>query len=171
MYGHPGKKMLFMGNEFAQWREWNHDTSLDWHLCEQPSHRGLQRYVQDLNRLYRQEPALYEVDYEWNGFQWIDFHDTENSVIAFLRKGQDAAEQILCVGNFTPVPRHHYRIGVQEPGWYREMLNSDAGLYGGSNLGNSGGVRAENSPCHGLPYSLSLTLPPLSMLFFKLQPE
>ena len=128
LYGHPGKKMLFMGSEFGQWKEWNHDTSLDWHLCDQPYHRGLQRYVQDLNRLYRQEPALHAVDYEWNGFPWLDFPDTENSVIAFLRKGQDAAEQILCVGNFTPVPRHHYRIGVQEPGWYREMLNSEAGL-------------------------------------------
>jgi 1,4-alpha-glucan branching enzyme len=171
MYGHPGKKMLFMGNEFGQWREWNHDTSLDWHLCEHPPHRGLQRYVQDLNRLYRQEPALHAVDYEWNGFQWIDFNDTENSVIAFLRKGEAPAGQILCVGNFTPVPRQHYRIGVPTAGWYRELLNSDAGLYGGSNMGNAGGVHTEAAPCHGHPYSLSLTLPPLSTLFFKLQPE
>ncbi len=171
LYGHPGKKMLFMGNEFGQWKEWNHDTSLDWHLCDQPYHRGLQRYVQDLNRLYRQEPALHAVDYEWNGFQWIDFNDTENSVIAFLRKGENAAETLLCVGNFTPVPRHHYRVGVPAAGRYRELLNSDAGLYGGSNIGNSGGVHTEASPCHGHPYSLSLTLPPLSMLFFKPQPE
>ena len=171
LYGHPGKKMLFTGNEFGQWKEWNHDTSLDWHLCEQPYHRGLQRYVQDLNRLYRQEPALHAVDYEWNGFQWIDFNDTENSVIAFLRKGETAAETLLCVGNFTPVPRHHYRVGVPAAGRYRELLNSDAGLYGGSNIGNSGGVHTEASPCHGHPYSLSLTLPPLSMLFFKLQTD
>jgi 1,4-alpha-glucan branching enzyme len=171
MYGHPGKKMLYMGNEFGQWREWNHDTSLDWHLCEYPPHHGLQRFVRDLNHLYRQEPALHAVDYEWNGFQWIDFNDAENSVIAFLRKTEDASESILCVGNFTPVPRHHYRVGVPTAGHYRELLNSDAELYGGSNMGNSGGVRAEASPCHGLPYSLSLTLPPLSILFFKLQPE
>ncbi len=170
LYGHPGKKMLFMGSEFGQWKEWNHDTSLDWHLCDQPYHRGLQRYVQDLNRLYRQEPALHAVDYEWNGFQWVDFNDTENSVIAFLRKGETAGETLLCVGNFTPVPRHHYRVGVPAAGRYRELLNSDAGLYGGSNTGNSGGVHTAASPCHGHPYSLSLTLPPLSMLFFKLQP-
>ena len=131
LYGHPGKKMLFMGSEFGQWKEWNHDTSLDWHLCDQPYHRGLQRYVQDLNRLYRQEPALHAVDYEWNGFQWIDFNDTENSVIAFLRKGETAGETLLCVGNYTPVPRHHYRVGVPAAGRYRELLNSDAGLYGG----------------------------------------
>ncbi len=171
MYGHPGKKMLYMGNEFGQRREWNHDASLDWHLCEYPPHHGLQRFVRDLNHLYRQEPALHRVDYEWNGFQWIDFNDTENSVIAFLRKGEDGSESILCVGNFTPVPRHHYRVGVPAAGHYRELLNSDAELYGGSNMGNSGGVRAEGSPCHGRPYSLSLTLPPLSMLFFKRQPE
>jgi len=171
MYGHPGKKMLFMGNEFGQWREWNHDTSLDWHLCEHPPHRGLQRFVQDLNHLYRQEPALHALDDEWNGFQWIDFNDTENSTIAFLRKGHNASERVLCVGNFTPVPRDHYRIGVPTAGWYRELLNSDAGLYGGSNMGNSGGVHTEAIPSHGHPYSLSLTLPPLCMLFFKLQPE
>ena len=171
LYGHPGKKMLFMGSEFGQWKEWNHDTSLDWHLCDQPYHRGLQRYVQDLNRLYRQEPALHAVDYEWNGFQWIDFNDTENSVIAFLRKGETAGETLLCVGNYTPVPRHHYRVGVPAAGRYRELLNSDAGLYGGSNTGNSGGVHTEASPCHGHPYSLSLTLPPLSFLFFKLHTD
>jgi 1,4-alpha-glucan branching enzyme len=171
LYGHPGKKMLFMGSEFGQWKEWNHDTSLDWHLCDQPYHRGLQRYVQDLNRLYRQEPALHAVDYEWNGFQWIDFNDTENSVIAFLRKGETAGETLLCVGNYTPVPRHHYRVGVPAAGRYRELLNSDAGLYGGSNIGNSGGVHTEASLCHGHPYSLSLTLPPLSFLFFKLHTD
>ncbi|MFO0707746.1 MAG: 1,4-alpha-glucan branching protein GlgB [Nitrospira sp.] len=171
MYGHPGKKMLFMGGEFGQWREWNHDASLDWHLCEQPPHGGLQRYLQDLNRLYRTEAALHDIDDDWTGFQWIDFNDADNSVIAFLRKGWSADEQIVCVGNMTPVPRHHYRIGVPRDGWYREILNSDAALYGGSNTGNAGGVQAENSPCHGLPCSLSLTLPPLSMIFLKRQQD
>ncbi|MEC4889826.1 MAG: 1,4-alpha-glucan branching protein GlgB [Nitrospira sp.] len=171
LYGHPGKKMLFMGGEIGQWREWNHDGSLDWHLREDPSHRGLQRYVQDLNRLYQQEPALYEADNDWTGFQWIDFSDADNSVIAFLRKRPDSAEHLVCVGNFTPIPREHYRIGVPAGGWYRELLNSDAALYGGSNLGNQGGVQATASPCHGFPYSLSLTLPPLSMLFLKPSPQ
>ena len=171
MYGHPGKKMLFMGGEFGQWREWNHDASLDWHLCEQPPHSGLQRYLQDLNQLYRAEPALHEIDDDWTGFQWIDFNDADNSVIAFLRNGRNPGEQIVCVGNMTPIPRHHYRVGVPRGGWYRELLNSDAALYGGSNVGNSGGVPADNSPCHGLPCSLTLTLPPLSMIFLKRQQE
>lgn len=170
MYGHPGKKMLFMGGEFGQWREWNHDTSLDWHLCEFGPHQGLQRLVRDLNRIYQDEPALYEVDFDWTGFQWIDFNDADNSVISFLRKARDGREALVCVCNFTPVPRHRYRIGVPEGGWYRELFNSDALIYGGSNTGNFGGVQSVESPCHGLPHSLSLTLPPLSVLFLKRQP-
>jgi len=167
MYGHPGKKMLFMGGEFGQWWEWNHDDSLQWHLCEQAPHLGLQRYVRDLNWLYRNEPALYEVDFDWTGFDWIDFHDAENSVIAFARKAKDQSNSILCVCNFTPVPRHGYRLGVSSLGWYREVLNSDAAPYGGSNLGNGGGVMAEAIESHGLPNSISLTLPPLSVLYLK----
>jgi 1,4-alpha-glucan branching enzyme len=167
MYGHPGKKMLFMGGELGQWGEWNHDESLPWHLLQYEPHRGLQRYVRDLNRLYREHPALFDTDFDWSGFQWIDFSDAEQSVIAFLRRGKDPSHPVICVCNFTPVPRHEYRIGVPDPGWYRELLNSDAVIYGGSSLGNRGGVQAQAIPSHGLPYSLSLTLPPLSILFLK----
>nr|MBI3612273.1 1,4-alpha-glucan branching protein GlgB [Nitrospirota bacterium] len=167
MYGHPGKKMLFMGGEFGQWAEWNHDASLSWHLLQYDPHVGLQRYVRDLNRLYLAESALHQVDFDWSGFQWIDFSDAEQSVISFLRRSRDQADCILCIGNLTPVPRHGYRIGVPKPGWYRELLNSDAAVYGGSNQGNEGGVQAEATPCHGFPYSVSLTLPPLGFLFLK----
>jgi 1,4-alpha-glucan branching enzyme len=167
MYGHPGKNMLFMGGEFGQWWEWNHDDSLQWHLCQYEPHLGLQRYVHDLNWLYRNEPALYEVDYDWTGFQWIDIHDAENSVISFLRKAKDPNNQIVCVCNFTPVLRHGYRIGVPFLSRYRELLNSDAHIYGGSNLGNGGGVVAEPIGSHGFANSISITLPPLSVLYFK----
>ena len=167
MYSHPGKNMLFMGGEFGQWREWNHDDSLQWHLCQYESHLGLQRYIHDLNWLYRSEPALYEVDYDWTGFQWIDIHDTENSVISFLRKAKDPNDQIVCVCNFTPMPRHGYRIGVPCLNRYRELLNSDAQIYGGSNLGNGGGVVAEPIGSHGFANSISITLPPLSVMYFK----
>ena len=167
LYGHPGKKMLFMGGEFGQWSEWSHDDSLPWHLCQHEPHLGLQRYVRDLNRLHRNEPALHQADFDWTGFQWIDYNDGEQSAIAFMRKARDQANFVVCVCNFTPVPRHGYRIGVPAPGWYRELLNSDAAFYGGSNVGNWGGVQAEATPWHGLPYSLSLTLPPLAVLFLK----
>ena len=167
MYGHPGKNMLFMGGEFGQWWEWNHDDSLQWHLCQHESHAGLQRYVRDLNWLYRNEPALYEVDYDWTGFQWIDINDTENSVISFLRKARDSNNHVVCVCNFTPIPRHEYRIGVPTLGHYRELLNSDAETYGGSNMGNGGGVMAEPIAAHGFPNSVILTLPPLSVLYLK----
>ncbi len=167
MYGHPGKKMLFMGGEFGQWWEWNHDESLQWHLLQNESHRGLQRCVRDLNRLYQAEPALYQVDFDWPGFQWIDFGDADQSVIAFIRRAKDAANFVVCVCNFTPVPRLGYRIGVPAPGWYQELLNTDAASYGGSNLGNDGRVQAERTPCHGVPYTVALTLPPLAVLFLK----
>ncbi len=170
MYAHPGKKMLFMGGEFGQWREWNHDASLDWHLCDFEPHRGLQRLIRDLNGLHRTEPALHEADFDWNGFQWIDFNDTDNSVIAFLRKTAGSSETVVCVCNFTPVPRYGYRIGVPTSGWYRELLNTDAFYYGGSNVGNSGGIQSIGSPCHGFPHSLTLTLPPLGMLLLKREP-
>jgi 1,4-alpha-glucan branching enzyme len=170
MWTHPGKKLLFMGGEFGQWREWNHDQSLDWHLLEYAPHRGLQRYVQDLNRLLRSEPALYELDFEPAGFEWVDPNDWEQSVLSYLRKGRDPNELLLVVGNFTPVPRHHYRLGVPRAGRWREILNSDAELYGGSGLGNLGGVEAVPLPSHGRPYSLTLTLPPLAVIVFKAPP-
>jgi 1,4-alpha-glucan branching enzyme len=167
MYGHPGKKMLFMGGEFGQWCEWNHDTSLEWHLLEYDSHRGLRRLVHDLNRLYRSEPALHEVDFEWTGFQWIDFYDWEQSAVAFIRRAKKAEDFVVCACNFTPVPRHGYRIGVPAPGRYRELLNSDAAVYGGGNVGNLGGVDAEPIPWHGFSHSVCLTLPPLAVVFLK----
>ena len=167
MYGHPGKKMLFMGGEFGQRREWSHDSSLDWHIREYPPHRGLQSLVRDLNRLYRAEPAFHEVDYDWHGFQCVDFHDATHSIVAFLRKAKDPDDQILCVCNFTPVPRYDYLIGVPRDGYYREILNTDASLYGGSNIENHGGVHSQQVPWHGFAYSLPLTLPPLSVLFLK----
>ncbi len=169
MYGHPGKKMLFMGGEFGQRREWHHDSSLDWHLLAYQPHRGLQRLVKDLNRIYQGEPALYEIDHDWQGFQWVDFHDAAQSVLAFMRKAKDPDNQILCVCNFTPVPRYDYRIGVPLKGYYRELLNSDASIYGGGNLGNAGGLAAQEVGSHGFPYSITLTLPPLSVLFLKHQ--
>lgn len=167
MYGHPGKKMLFMGGEFGQRQEWRHDGSLDWHVLVYTFHRGVQNLVRDLNLLYRAEPALHAIDHDWPGFQWVDFHDAANSIIAFLRKSVDPEEHILCVCNFTPVPRYDYRIGVPRDGYYREVLNTDASTYGGGNMGNQGGLHAQWIPSHGLPFSLALTLPPLSVLFLK----
>jgi 1,4-alpha-glucan branching enzyme len=170
MYGHPGKKLLFMGGEFGQTTEWNHDASLDWRLLEMgPYHRGLQQLVQDLNALYRTTPSLHQVDFEPAGFQWIDCNDGEGSVISFLRRARDPEMFLVIVCNFTPVVRQGYRIGVPRGGFYRERLNSDAAIYGGSNVGNGNGVPAEAVPQHGFPYSISLTLPPLGALI--LQPE
>lgn len=166
MYAFPGKKLLFMGGEFGQWREWNHDMSLDWHLVDQEQHRGLSHWVDDLNDLYRSQPALYEVDFSHEGFQWIDFHDEAQSVISFIRKSR-AGQQIIIVCNFTPVPREGYRIGVSEEGAYLELLNSDSIFYGGSNVGNRGYIHSEPVPAHNRPFSLSLTLPPLGILFLK----
>ena len=168
MYGHPGKKLMFMGCEIAQWREWNHNTSLDWHLLEYPEHRGMQQWVRDLNQVYRQEASLFEVDFEGAGFSWIDCQDNENSVISFLRRARNPGDVTVMVVNFTPVPRPAYRIGVPEAGWYREILNSDAGIYGGSNMGNSGGVQTQSIPSHGFNQSISLVVPPLGFLMLKL---
>ncbi len=167
MWGHPGKKMLFMGGEFGQWWEWNHDDSLQWHLLDYAPHRGLQRYVADLNRLYQAEPALYEVDFEWQGFQWIDLHDSDHSTLTSLRYSKDQADCLVCACNFTPVPREKYRMGVPRGGAYRELLNSDSEIYGGSNMGNGGQVQADPIPWHDQPFSLLVTLPPLSVIFFK----
>lgn len=167
MYGHPGKKLLFMGGEFGQWKEWNFDESLEWHLLEYEPHKGLQRFVKDLNRLYLREPSLYEVDFDYRGFEWIDFHDVEGSIISFLRRAKDPGDFTVFACNFTPVPRVGYRIGVPEPGFYREILNSDSAFYWGSNMGNAGGVQAEAIPFQMRPYSLKITLPPLSVVVFK----
>lgn len=167
MFGYPGKKLLFMGGEFGQRREWNHDTSLDWFLLEYEPHRKLHRYVRDLNHLYLRERALWELDSRHEGFEWIDCNDAENSVIAFMRKSRDPEDFLVFVLNFTPVPRFGYRVGVPREGFYEEILNSDSELYFGSNLGNLGGVRTEAIPSHGRPFSLALTLPPLSCCIFK----
>jgi 1,4-alpha-glucan branching enzyme len=167
MYGFPGKKLLFMGGEFGQWLEWNHDRSLDWHLLSYETHARLQQWVRDLNMLYRSEPALHEIDFHYSGFEWIDFHDTEGSVISFLRKGKNPYDVIVVVCNFTPVPRWNYRIGAPAGGAYREILNSDSVYYGGSNLGNGGAIMAEAIPHHNQRHSLSLTLPPLAVVVLK----
>jgi 1,4-alpha-glucan branching enzyme len=169
MYVHPGKKLLFMGGEFGQWREWTHEASLDWHLIDQEPHRGIARFVEDLNRLYVAEPALHQLDFEPGGFEWIDCNDYEDSVISLLRRGHDAREWVIAVLNWTPVVRQGYRVGVPEPGHYRELLNSDASWYGGSNVGNLGDVEAAPVPAHGRPYSLDLTLPPLGGIVLKLR--
>jgi 1,4-alpha-glucan branching enzyme len=169
MYAQPGKKLLFMGGEFGQWREWVHDGSLDWDLLNYPLHVGLQRWVQDLNRLYRSEPALHEMDCHPAGFEWIDCDDADSSTVTLIRKGKSSSTIILVVCNFTPVPRYSYRLGSPRSGSWQEILNSDAGEYGGSNMGNLGGVETVPVPLHGRPYSLTITLPPLSVSFFRNQ--
>jgi 1,4-alpha-glucan branching enzyme len=169
MYAQPGKKLLFMGGEFGQWREWVHDGTLDWDLLGYPLHAGLQRWVQDLNRLYRSEPALHEMDCDPRGFEWIDCDDADSSTVTLIRKGKSSSTIILVVCNFTPVPRYSYRLGSPRSGSWQEILNSDAGEYGGSNMGNLGGVETVPVPLHGRPYSLTITLPPLSVSFFKNQ--
>lgn len=167
MYGHPGKKLLFMGGEFGQWDEWYHEKSLDWALLQYPAHQGVSNWVRDLNGCYRNEPALHEVDFSNEGFEWVDFHDAESSVIAFLRKGKNKRDTVLVVGNFTPVPRIGYRLGVPRAGFWKELLNSDAEQYGGSGHGNLGGVETDPVPSHGKEHSLRLVLPPLGVVFLK----
>jgi 1,4-alpha-glucan branching enzyme len=167
MYAQPGKKLLFMGSEFGQWREWVHDASLEWHLLDLAPHLGLQKWVSHLNRLYRGEPALHEMDCNPGGFEWIDCSDAESSVVSLLRKAKSASSVVLVVCNFTPVPRHNYRVGAPRGGFWQEIANSDAAEYGGSNMGNFGGIEAAPIPLHGRRHSLTLTLPPLSASFFK----
>ncbi len=167
MWGHPGKKLLYMGCEFAQWREWKHDESLDWHLLQWDSHRGTQSLITDLNRLYKQEPALHQVDFEWSGFEWLELHDWENSVLAFLRRGKEPGQEVVVVCNFTPIVRNSYRVGVPAGGYYRELLNTDASIYGGSNVGNQGGVWARPEPHAGRAFHIELNVPPLGVLFLK----
>jgi 1,4-alpha-glucan branching enzyme len=167
MYAHPGKKLLFMGSEFGQWNEWDHDASLDWHLLERPIHAGLQRFVEDLNKLYRVTPPLFEIDFEAAGFEWIDCHDHESSIISLIRRAKNHDDWLVAIFNWTPVVRRGYRVGVPEPGYYKELLNSDAWYFGGGNVGNEGGVNSEPIPAHGHKQSLNLTLPPLSGVFLK----
>ena len=172
MWGHPGKKLLFMGGEFAQAGEWDHDRSLDWHLLQDPAHAGVQRLVRDLNHLYRSEPALYRRDCTTDGFEWLEMHDADRSVLAFARRGSGADALMVVVCNFTPMPRHDYRLGVPGAGRYQERLNTDAAAYGGSNMGNAfGEVQAEAITMHGRAWSVNLTLPPLGVLFLQWHPE
>jgi len=166
MFTHPGKKLLFMGGEFGQWSEWNHETGLEWHLLQYAPHQGILRWVTDLNRLYRRKAALHECDADPSGFEWVDFSDAEKSIISYLRRGRSVDDIVLVACNFTPVPRYGYRIGVTFGGFWREVLNSDAVEYGGSGVGNLGGVEAEQVPAHGRAWSLPLTLPPLAVVIF-----
>lgn len=167
MWGHPGKKLLFMGCEFGQKREWQHDESLEWELLQQPQHAGLRRWVEDLNRVYRNEAALYQQDFSRDGFQWMDCHYAEKSVVSFIRRGYNPADTVLVVCNFTPIVRDNYRVGVPSGGYWHELLNSDTELYGGSGVGNFGGVEAVPISAGDMFYSLMLRLPPLGVLFFK----
>ena len=167
MYAQPGKKLLFMGGEFGQWNEWSHDGSLDWHLLQYETHLGIQHWVRDLNRIYLGEPALYRIDFQPEGFEWIDCGDADSSIISLLRKGDPGQPPLMVVGNFTPVPRENYEVGVPCGGYWKEILNSDAELYGGSGYGNYGGTESVPVPLNNQPCSLRLTLPPLGILFFR----
>jgi len=166
-YAHPGKKLLFMGQEVAQRSEWSEARSVDWHFLEYDSHRGIQQLVADLNKLYAAEPALHQVDFNWQGFEWIDANDADNSVLSFIRRGKSPDDLIIAIINGTPVVREGYRLGVPNSGYYKEVLNTDATTYGGTNVGNAGGQLASDLPCQGKPHSLVLTLPPLAAMFFK----
>jgi 1,4-alpha-glucan branching enzyme len=167
MYAQAGKKLLFMGDEFGQVREWAHDSSLEWHVLQYQVHRGVQAWMEQLNRFYRSEPAMHVFDNDPAGFEWVDANDSATSTVSLLRKSESPQDTVLVVCNFTPVPRMGYRVGVPHGGYWREMLNSDAREYAGSGMGNMGGVQAEEIPTHGRPFSLKLTLPPLAALFFK----
>jgi 1,4-alpha-glucan branching enzyme len=166
MWTHPGKKLLFMGCEFGQGLEWNHNSALEWGLLEKPEFQGIRQWVRDLNFALRRYPPLHERDFTQDGFRWIDCTDWQKSVVAFLRKGTAEGEYILAAANFTPVPRKFYRVGVPQAGFWTEILNSDAEVYGGGGMGNAGGMEAEPVACHGLGWSLPLTLPPLAVVVF-----
>jgi len=170
MFSHPGKKHLFMGCEFGQWSEWNHDASLDWHLLESPFHGGLKRWVRDLNTFYRGQPSMHEGDATAAGFEWVDCKDHQRSILSFIRRAHNYDDITLVVCNFTPVPQQNYRIGVPWEGFWKEVLNSDAPMYGGSGQGNLGGLQAAPLPIHGRRFSLNMTLPPLGIVAFRHQP-
>jgi len=167
-YTHPGKKLTFMGADIAQWSEWGEARSLDWELMEMPTHQKLNKWLRDLNHFYQSQPALYEQDFVPEGFRWIDANDADNSIFTYIRFAKDQSDFIVVAANFTPVPRDNYRVGVPQAGYYREVLNSDSEIYGGSNVGNYGGLHTDNIYAHGFPHSLNLTLPPLSILLLKL---
>ncbi len=167
MWTHPGKKLLFMGGEIAQWNEWNHDAELEWGLLDRPAHQGVRQWISDLNRVYKAEAALHELDFVNDGFEWVDFRDADSSVLVFLRKAENPEDMVMAVFNLTPVPREGYRLGVPRGGLWAEILNSDAGIYGGSGLGNAGMVMAQEAESHGFDHALNLTLPPLAALLFK----
>jgi 1,4-alpha-glucan branching enzyme len=171
MYAQPGKKLMFMGDEFGQWHEWDHEQSLDWHLLDQPMHSAMRLWVGDLNRILREEKALHELDFDPAGFSWIDVTDADQSIVSLIRRGRSPQDIIVGVFNFTPVPRHNYQIGIPLAGRWLELLNSDAPLYGGSGQGNLGGVEAVPISVHGHRHSLTLTLPPLAALFLKPAPS
>ncbi len=167
MWMHPGKKLLFMGGDFGQWKEWNFDESLQWDLLEWETHQGIQKYVADLNSLYRREPALHEVDFDPQGFEWVDCHNYQDSILSFIRRAKDPEDYVLVCCNFTPIPRSDYRLGVPESGWFEEISNSDSSFYGGSDIGNNGGLLATHQESHGRPASILVTLPPLSTVVLK----
>ncbi|MDQ1470777.1 MAG: 1,4-alpha-glucan branching enzyme, partial [Bryobacterales bacterium] len=167
MFAHPGKKLLFMGSDIGDYDEWNHHATVPWQVLQYPLHAGLQACVKELNRLHADHPALHQVDFEYTGFEWIDFSDVEKSIIAFIRRGVHPEDYIVFVCNFTPTPRPAYEVGVPELIYYREILNTDAEQFGGSNMGNEGGVHSQDLPRHGRPYSIAITLPPLSVIAFK----
>lgn len=168
-YTHPGKKLLFMGQEFGQWREWSETRGLDWHLLDMPTHQGAQAWMRDLNHLYKAQPAFWQRDFDDQGFRWINADDADQSVFSYIRYAQDREDFLVIVCNFTPVPYHHYRIGVPASGTYSELLNSDAKVYGGGDIGNGGSVNSEAIPSHALDHSLALTVPPLAMVILKLK--
>lgn len=167
MFTHPGKKLLFMGIELGQWREWSEATELDWALLGFDKHRQLQAFLKDMLKLYANEPALHQKDFSWEGFQWVDFSDSDNSIVSFLRRGHEENELMMVVANFTPVPRINYRVGLPTYDFYKEVLNSDSALYGGSNMGNGGGIMAETTPWQSQPFSAPITVPPLAVMCFK----
>jgi 1,4-alpha-glucan branching enzyme len=167
MWAHPGKKLLFMGGEFGQRREWQHEESLEWHVLKYAGHAGVQRWVHDLNAVYRAEPALHELDCSADGFEWIDTNDRGNSTLSFIRKSRDGRQIVFIACNFTPVPRPNTMLGVPLGGRWREILNSDSSIYGGSGLGNLGGIEAAPVAAHGRPNCIAATLPPLGIVMFK----
>ncbi len=167
MWTHPGKKLLFMGSDFGQWNEWNHESDLQWDLLQWHTHQGIQKLVGDLNQLYRRQPALYELDFDGKGFEWIDCQSRDDSVLVYMRKAQDPADFVVVCCNFTPVVRSQYRIGLPRGGWYEEIFNSDSEYYGGGNVGNHPGIMADELGHHGRPCSLTVNLPPLAVAVLK----
>jgi 1,4-alpha-glucan branching enzyme len=167
MWAHPGKKLLFMGGEFGQWREWNETESLDWHLLENPAHRGIQSLISDLNRLYQKRSSLWEVDGEHEGFQWIDADNASENIVSFIRRSPSSGRELICVGNFAPVLRESHQLGLPRKGTYRLIVNTDDGVFGGTGVKLPKSINAVEKPIHGQAYSATITLPPLATLWFE----